>query len=120
MSGCGRPASTAVVPSGAGVWRVGWWRWGFVGTLLGPEGAGPGAPPAGGVAGGFFEAGPFRVSDRRPPVGVFGSGGAGRGGGCLLVENCTVDASIFTGTVCLSGRGVSGFCRVVCVCWLSC
>src|SRR3954447_14215247 len=80
MSGCGRPASTAVVPSGAGVWRVGWWRWGFVGTLLGPEGAGPGAPPAGGVAGGFFVAGPVWLS-YRPGC----SPGAGGGGGLVAV-----------------------------------
>src|SRR3954447_775065 len=114
MSGCGRPASTAVVPSGAGAWRVGWWRWGFVGTLLGPEGAE--LVLRGGC---FFEAGPFRVSDRRPPVGVFGSGGAGRGGGCLLVENCTVDASIFAGTI--TSVVVSVLSSVVFfVCWLSC
>src|SRR3954466_13807905 len=81
MSGRGRPASTAVVPSGIG---CGGWvdrGAGFVGTLLGPEGVDA-----------FSGSGPSRFPDRSDVVRVWWGGW---GGGWLLVENCTVDASIF-------------------------
>src|SRR3954454_3447148 len=51
----------------------------------------------------------------RPPD-VSGHGGAGGGGGWLLVENCTVDASIFSDPLPFGCR--VGFCRVFDFCVL--
>jgi hypothetical protein len=69
---------------------------GFVGTLLGPEGAGPHVRDEPGV-GGFLVCGAGCLSYRSvsPVVGVSGSGGGDVTGGRWVVENCTVDASIF-------------------------
>ena len=74
------------------VWSAGRRGRGFVGTLLGPGGAGSAGPVR--AAGASSGAGPVRLSYR--PEGFPGSGGGVRAGGCLLVENCTVDASIFS------------------------
>jgi len=92
-----------------------WWvcgtsgRWGVgtVGTLLGPEGAGDLLSLA--------QDHPWSQTSRHRS----GHGGAWWGGGCLLVENCTVDASIFSGSNALMVFG-SVFVECLFVCWLSC
>src|SRR5215212_10415223 len=83
-----------------------------------------------------FSAGPPRISYRRSLCAGVGWVGSVWGGGCLVVENCTVDASIFCfSVVFLQGLfgmparacqavafiGLwSGWCGWVFVCWLSC
>ena len=127
-----RPAS--LVAAGTthacvGVERGGWvWVW-FVGTLLGPEGADPGPVHAGVGVVVSCRGRPGSRTARRvglplsrwPPAGV--GGGETPGGGRLVVENCTVDASIFfdcrparTGS--LRGKWVGVGCGVVV--WPSC
>ena len=83
------PQVPLVLPVFGPAWNVAVGGGLVVGTLLGPEGAGPGT---GCGCGGFVTQGhPWSQTSRR----WSGHGGAGGGGGCLLVENCTVDASIF-------------------------
>ena len=77
-----------------------------VGTLLGPEGAGDLLSLA--------QDHPWSQTSRHRS----GHGGAWWGGGCLLVENCTVDASIFCRPHRSFGEGVGWFLSSVCFCVL--
>src|SRR4051794_19073213 len=116
-AGLGRFASTAVVPSGAGCGgRAA--GGGFVGTLLGPEGADPVGGwrrPAAGR--GASSSGPSRVSHRRSPVG--GRVGWGR---CGVVAGCWLRTAQWTRAsflwCCHFGGGASVLCCLWC--WLSC
>ena len=90
-----------------------------VGALLGPEGTGPAAAAPLGVVvvGVVVSSGPFRVSHRSSSWrGRVGSWWSGVG---LLVENCTVDASILQTAPSVSPLlvGVRGWvvCAVCCV-----
>src|SRR4051812_28998713 len=82
-----------------------------VGTLLGPEGADA-----------FSGSRPLLVAHRRFPCGGSGLVRPVWGGGWLLVENCTVDASIFldvnvesesVARPCAPSGCVGGFCVVL-------
>ena len=83
-----------------------WWGVGsVVGTLLGPEGTGR---PVGGTRCGSGVRLCPGLLDLRPSHGCVGWWGCGGGRG-LVVENCTVDASIFDSLVSLPASVVAGF-----------